>query len=135
MRAFVVRPFGTRNDIDFDAVGSKLIAPALVDTEYSGNTTEAISEAGSIHEDMFLELLGAQLVVADVSVHNANVFYELGVRHALRPRATILLRARKRSDDPAERRADIPFDIHGLRYCTYHPDEPAEALPDLRSAI
>jgi hypothetical protein len=94
MRAFVIRPFGKRDGIDFDAVGTELIAPALAGTEYSGNTTEAINESGSIHEDMFLELLGAQLVVADISIHNANVFYELGIRHALRPRATILLRAR-----------------------------------------
>jgi hypothetical protein len=89
MRAFVVRPFGRREDIDFDVVGRDLIAPALAGAEYSGNTTEEIAEAGSIHEDMFLELLGAQLVIADISIHNANVFYELGIRHALRPRATV----------------------------------------------
>jgi hypothetical protein len=124
MRAFVVRPFGKRDGIDFDNVGRQLIAPALSGAEYSGNTTEAISEAGSIHEDMFLELLGAQLVIADISIHNANVFYELGIRHALRPRATILLRAKTST-------VSVPFDIHGLRYCEYDPDDPAAALDKL----
>lgn len=134
MRAFVVRPFGKREDIDFDAVGEKLIAPALAGTDYSGNTTEVISEAGSIHEDMFLELLGAQLVVADISIHNANVFYELGIRHALRPRATVLLRAKTVGDDVTPRAA-VPFDIHGLRYCKYDPADPAAAVDDLKRSI
>jgi hypothetical protein len=134
MRAFVVRPFGAREGIDFNAVGRLLIDPALKGTEYTGNTTEAITEAGSIHEDMFLELLSAQLVVADISVHNANVFYELGIRHALRPRATILLRARS-APDKVSRRADVPFDIHGLRYCTYDPDHPEAAVDDLKRSI
>jgi hypothetical protein len=134
MRAFVVRPFGKREGIDFDAVGAALIAPALSGSEFSGNTTEAITESGSIHEDMFLELLGAQLVVADISIHNANVFYELGIRHALRPRATILLRATLRPSTSAPR-ADIPFDIHGLRYCNYDPDDPGAAVDALKKSI
>ncbi len=134
MRAFVVRPFGQREGIDFDAVGEALIAPALEGTDYSGNTTEAISEAGSIHEDMFLELLGAQLVVADISIHNANVFYELGIRHALRPRATVLLRA-KTVPDEMKPLAAVPFDIHGLRYCKYDPADPAAAVDDLKRSI
>jgi hypothetical protein len=133
MRAFVVRPFGSRDGIDFDAVGDRLIAPALEGADYSGNTTQELGEAGSIHEDMFLELLEAQLVIADISIHSANVFYELGIRHALRPRATILLRAR--SADASLPRAHIPFDIHGLRYCAYDPDGPESAIDDLRKAI
>jgi len=134
MRAFVVRPFGTREGIDFDAVGQRLIEPALLDVEFSGDTTQAITEAGSIHEDMFLELVGAQLVLADISIHNANVFYELGIRHALRPRATILLRAQSVAGDP-KIRADVPFDIHGLRYCTYDPEDPAASVEDLKRSI
>ena len=43
---------------------------------------------------MFERLLVADLVIADISIHNANVFYELGIRHALRGRQTFLLRAR-----------------------------------------
>src|SRR5687768_9164732 len=96
-QAFIVRPFGKRKvnqkdsngnlntvEFDFDKVQEKLIDPAFVQAGLSGGTTGKIFEAGSIHEDMFTQLLMADLVIADVSIHNANVFYELGIRHALR---------------------------------------------------
>ena len=134
MRAFVIRPFKARDGIDFAEVHRRLIGPALQQSGYVGNTTEVIIEAGSIHEDMFLELVGAELVIADVSVHNANVFYELGIRHALRPWATVLLRARAPAD-PASKLADVPFDIHGFRYCEYDPGQPEAALNGLVASI
>ena len=40
---------------------------------------------------MFEELLIADLVVADLSIPNPNVWYEVGVRHALRSRGVVLL--------------------------------------------
>ena len=39
-------------------------------------------------------LIEADLVIADISIHNANVFYELGIRHALRPWRTYMIRQR-----------------------------------------
>jgi len=50
-------------------------------------TTEPFLQAGSIRADMFQQLLVADIVIADISIHNANVFYEmvrLGVREASR---------------------------------------------------
>lgn len=132
---FVVRPFRPTPDIDFRAVHERLIAPALAQTGYLGGTTEDIAESGIIPESMFLELVQADLVVADVSVHNANVFYELGIRHALRPSATILLRARRSADPDATPRAEIPFDIHGVRYVDYDARNPAADVMDLVTAI
>ena len=85
MRAFIVRPFGKREGIDFEAVEKLLIQPALTHQNIEGGTTGLILEAGNIREDMFQQLLVADLVIADISIHNANVFYELGVRHALQP--------------------------------------------------
>jgi hypothetical protein len=46
----------------------------------AGGTTAEINRAGNIREDMFRLLVVADLVIADVSIHNANVFYELGIR-------------------------------------------------------
>ena len=76
MQAFIVRPFGTKGGIDFEAVDEKLIQPALKEAEITGGTTGSILEAGNIREDMFQLLLVADLVIADISIHNANVFYE-----------------------------------------------------------
>ncbi len=80
MRAFIVRPFGKKkdlqgNEIDFDAVEVDLVAPALKAVGAEGGTTIDIVEAGNIRTDMFRRLLTADLVVADLSIHNANVFY------------------------------------------------------------
>jgi tetratricopeptide (TPR) repeat protein len=47
--------------------------------------------AGDIRTDMFQELLLADLVVADLTLDNPNVWYELGVRHALRARRVVLV--------------------------------------------
>jgi hypothetical protein len=40
---------------------------------------------------MYEQLLGADLVIADLSTSNVNAIYELGVRHALRPHTTIVM--------------------------------------------
>ncbi len=85
---------------------------------------------------MFQQLLVADVVVADVSIHNANVFYELGIRHALRPRRTLLLRARRHTPQ-AERgpEDEVPFDLRTERYVEYDPAAPADALPRLTAAL
>src|SRR5512138_3862958 len=115
MRAFIVRPFGTRQGIDFQRVHDELIAPALERAGIAGNTTEQFLEAGNIRIDMFEQLLLADVVIADISVHNANVFYELGVRHALRARQTVLIRAKA---------DEVPFDLRTDRYLEYDHGSP-----------
>ena len=57
MRVFVIRPFGTKEGIDFDRVDEVLIQPALRkletrDDPISGGTTGLISRQGNIREDM-----------------------------------------------------------------------------------
>src|SRR5437868_7305289 len=121
-RAFIIRPFGAKSGVNFDTVDEKLIQPALAQIGVSGNTTTEIVEQGNIREDMFRLLVTADLVIADISIHNANVFYELGIRHALRDRHTFLLRCR--ADDPV-------FDLQGERYLVYERENPAAAVPAL----
>ncbi len=136
IRAFIVRPFGKRSDIDFDAIEAQLIQPALGRLEIQGGTTGAILESGNIREDMFQQLLIADLVIADVSIHNANVFYELGIRHSLRPRHTFLIRARQAKPSTERGPEDqVPFDLRTDRYLEYDPTNPAAALPFLIDAL
>jgi hypothetical protein len=124
MRAFIIRPFGVKPDrrgvdIDFDHVEDVLIAPALEALGYEGRTTAEIAEAGNIRADMFRLLVTADLVVADLSIHNANVFYELGIRHALRDKRTFLIRCK--GDDTI-------FDLQTDRYLEYDRSRPEEGL-------
>jgi tetratricopeptide (TPR) repeat protein len=125
-RAFIIRPFGVKEGVNFDAVDERLIQPALARIGVSGNTTTEIVEQGNIREDMFRLLVCADLVIADISIHNANVFYELGIRHGMRPNATFLLRANV---------DEYPFDLHTDRYLAYDRDDPASSVTALASAL
>jgi hypothetical protein len=94
--AFVVMPFGTKTDaegqaIQFDVVHRKLIQPALDRAGLKAFRADDEQRAGDIRSDMFQELLLADLVLADISIDNPNVWYELGVRHALRSRGVVLI--------------------------------------------
>ncbi len=122
MRAFVVRPFGTKSDIDFDRVQRELVDPALQRLGIAGGTTEQLLDAGNIRVDMFQQLITADVAIVDVSIHNANVFYELGIRHALRAHATFLIRARGDA---------FPFDLQTDRYLEYDAKAPGAAVDAL----
>jgi hypothetical protein len=124
--AFIVRPFHTQDGIDFDLVERDLIDPVLDELAIAGRTTGEIARAGNIRTDMFEALLLADVVIADISIHNANVYYELGIRHALRDRITILIRAKA---------DEVPFDLKTDRYLEYPPEDPGSAIPELREAI
>ncbi len=134
MRAFFVRPFGSKDGIDFDQVERALIRPALerLRTQYGlaidGGTTGEFMRQGNIREDMFRLLVTADLVVADVSIHNANVFYELGIRHGLRQQHTFLLRA-------AGTEARYPFDLQTDRYFSYDHTHPEAGVVGLTAAL
>ena len=83
LHAFVAMPFGTKDGINFDLVYSDLIKPALEAAGLEAFRADGEVKAGDIRKDMFQELLLADLVVVDASIDNPNVWYELGVRHAL----------------------------------------------------
>ena len=94
--AFVAMPFGVKKDsqgteIDFNRVYSELIKPALEEAGLDVFRADEEERAGDIRTDMFQELLIADLVVADLTLDNPNVWYELGVRHALRARGVVLI--------------------------------------------
>ncbi|MDC8450906.1 MAG: hypothetical protein LV473_21480 [Nitrospira sp.] len=94
--AFVAMPFGAKKDsqgteIDFNRVYTELIKPALETAGLEVFRADEEQRAGGILPDMFQELLIADLVVADLTIDNPNVWYELGVRHALKARGVVLI--------------------------------------------
>ena len=131
MRAFIIRPFGTKNDINFDDVEAKLIDPALNRLSVTGRTTMEIRRQGNIRLDMFQRLLTADLVIADISIHNANVYYELGVRHALRGKRTFMIYA----EGAGIKTDEVPFDVKTDRYLAYDANNPAASLDDLLEGL
>lgn len=129
MRAFFIRPFGEKAGIDFDRVERELIQPALelLNMRISGSTTGSILKQGNIREDMFRLIAAADLVIADISIHNANVFYELGMRHALKRRGTFMIRS-----DTAQ---PHPFDLQTDRYFAYNASNPRANVAGLAQAL
>jgi hypothetical protein len=129
--AFIIRPFGTKKEIDFDRVERELIDPALREFEFTGRTTGDSLKQGRIHTEMFERLLTADLVIVDISIANANVFYELGIRHALRNKRTFMIRCAGNHLPPD----DVPFDLVGGRYLSYDATDPGLALDKLKEGL
>jgi hypothetical protein len=100
--AFMVMPFnvketgGTGPDVplkvDFDALWDRVYQPVLAELGY--RPVRADRDVGAlIISEMIQRLTLADLVVADVSIPNANVYYEVGVRHAARDVGCVLVAA------------------------------------------
>ena len=75
---------------DLDKTYRNIIKPAAVAAGLECVRADEIVHSGNINVPMYERLLKADVVVADVSTYNCNAFYELGVRHALRPYTTII---------------------------------------------
>jgi hypothetical protein len=124
---FVLMPFGQKPGvggavIDFDAVYRDLIKPAVDAAELTPLRADEEQAGGIIHKPMFERLILCDYAVADLTTANANVFYELGVRHAVKPATTVLLSA---ADGTR-----LPFDVAPLRTLMYRlsPEgKPADA--------
>lgn len=112
---FVLMPFGKKPDaagttIDFDAVYRDLIAPAIRDAGLEPLRADEEVAGGIIHKPMFERLVLCEYAVADLTTANANVFYELGVRHGAKPFTTVLMFGGN---------ARLPFDVGLLRALPY----------------
>jgi len=115
-RCFVVMGFGEKVDfatgrtLDLDKSYRLIIKKAVEDAGLECIRADDVVHAGIIDTPMYQLLYDADLVVADLSTSNANAIYELGVRHALKPRTTIVI---------AESQFKFPFDIGHLLVRTY----------------
>ena len=96
---FVLMPFGQKTDaasrlIDFDSIYHTVIAPAIEQAGLEAFRADNEMAGGIIHKPMFERLVLCEYAIADLTTANANVFYELGVRHAAKPWHTLLLFAK-----------------------------------------
>ena len=116
---FVLMPFGRKTDAtgrttDFDAVYQQIIAPAVQEAGLDPIRADEEKVGGTIHKPMFERLMLCDYAVADITGANPNVYYELGIRHAMRPRSTVILFAEGTT---------LPFDIALLRGVPYRTGE------------
>lgn len=112
---FVLMPFGRKTDengkvVEFDAVYEQVIKPAIEDAELEPIRADEEIFGGIIHKPMFERLMLCDYAVADLTTANANVFYELGMRHSARPHTTVLV---------AGSEMRLPYDVTMLRAIPY----------------
>lgn len=115
---FVLMPFGKKKDscgkeIDFDTVYNELIIPSIANAGMQPIRADEERAGGIIHKPMFERLIICEYAIADLTTANANVYYELGVRHAVRPHSTVLIFADE---------TRLPFDVGPLRGMPYAVD-------------
>lgn len=112
---FVLMPFGTKTitsgaTVDFDAVYASLIHPAITAAGLEPLRADQELAGGMIHKPMYERLILCDYAVADLTGANANVFYELGLRHGIRPSTTVLVSGET---------GRLPFDVGPLRTLPY----------------
>lgn len=108
--------FGNKTDnstgktYDLDKTYKNIIKPVAEECGYRCVRADEIKDSSLIDRSMYGLLLYADLVIADISTYNPNAIYELGIRHAVRPFHTIILK---------EKTGGLPFDLNHTRIHNY----------------
>jgi hypothetical protein len=130
---FVVGPIGdpgspARGHADW--LLEEIIEPILEEhfKDFEVIRSDKISQPGMIDSQMINHLLDAELVIADMSLQNANAFYEMGLRHMERKPIIHMYRVDQ----------VIPFDVKPYRAIPFsfeHPKQRFEAREQLKQAV
>jgi hypothetical protein len=94
---FVSSPLGKKTDpvtgmtIDFDEVYRTLIRPAMDGTEYNVMRIDDVAAISDMQRAIIEAVLTSDMMIVDLTTHNPNVFYELGLRHMAQRGLTIMI--------------------------------------------
>ncbi|MEM7086109.1 MAG: TRAFs-binding domain-containing protein [Bacteroidota bacterium] len=127
---FVLMPFGIKTDslgrqVDFNHIYEALIKKAIEKCDLEPIRADEELLGGTIHKPMYERLVLCDYAIADLTSLNANVFYELGLRHAIKAHTTIPIFAFD---------ADLPFDLKMQRTLPYKLDKQGK-LEDVDATI
>jgi len=103
-------PFGGWLDDYYETI----YRPAIEATNLEPHRADDLYRPSTIVHDIWAYTRRAKLLVADLTGKNPNVFYELGLAHALGKPAILI----------AESMDDIPFDLRALRVIVYEKNHP-----------
>jgi hypothetical protein len=107
---FYITPIGEQGSEQrqhADLLLGQIVEPAIEELGLNLAVVRAdkMTQPGMISQQILQHVLGARLIVADLSFHNPNVFYELAIRHATKLPTVLISRTAER----------VPFDIADLR--------------------
>jgi hypothetical protein len=121
-------PEGAPNEVDFDALWDQAFRPAIEKLGFLA--IRADIEAGSvIIKDMLERLAYADLVLADMTLPNANVYYEVGIRHVAKRTSCVMIAA-----DWSKQLFDVD-QMRSLRYPLKDGSVPKEAAAAIRRTL
>lgn len=107
---FTIMPFGGY----FDSYYKDIFRPAIKAAGLVPYRADDLYRPSAIVNDIWTYTKNAKIILADLTGKNPNVFYELGLAHALAKPAILV----------TESLDDIPFDLRGLRIIQYNKNEP-----------
>lgn len=105
---FVLMPFAEQFNDVYDAIVEALEGPEV---NFSCQRADEIFGGGNIIEDILRSLARAEVIIADLTDKNPNVFYELGIAHMVKDLEKIQILTQNVND--------IPFDLRHFRYLVY----------------
>lgn len=105
MKAFVIMPFAP----DFNEIYNLFIATTLTSAGFDVFRADTILSQRNILEDVVTSIAESDLIVADLTGSNPNVYYELGLAHALGKRVLLLTQSIE----------ELPFDLRSYRVISY----------------
>ena len=97
--------YATGRELDLDKTFDYIIKPAFEELNFLCYRASDLSHSGVIDVPMYNSILKSDFVLADLSTLNANVLYELGIRHAVRKNTTIII---------SENELNYPFDLNHI---------------------
>ena len=109
---FVIMPIADMIGYDpghFTRVYEYLIKPAVTAAGYKPIRADDTSKTDYIVVGIIQKIIESEMILCDLSGRNANVLYELGIRHAFNKPVTLI----------KDEKTDKIFDIQGLRYTEY----------------
>ena len=107
---FVIMPFGGWLDDYYEAI----YRPAIESAHLEAHRADDLYRPSTIVNDIWSYTKKAKLLLADLTGRNPNVFYELGLAHALGKPAILI----------AESMEEVPFDLRALRVIIYDKNAP-----------
>lgn len=127
-KCFVIMPISDiegYNKGHFTDVYTSLIKPAIEKAGYQSERADEIQGANLIAVDIIERICSSPIAVCDMSACNPNVFYELGIRHAMKL-PVILIKDNKTKS---------PFDIKDIRYIEYSEQLPYSEVVEKQNEL
>ena len=129
-KCFVIMPFSSTksySEAKWTEIFKYIIKPAVEESGLGYECERSVAARENIIKGILEALNQANLVIADLTDNNPNVFYELGVRHTLTNR-TILI---------AQGEEHIPFDLkpYPVAFYSESPAKIAEFKADIKKKL